>query len=67
VSHNFTVVRNTMPMFVWSDRKLDWRIRDAWSKAHVGPTSIVMRDPVLRNESQVVFRHWNEEVKTFSA
>ena len=40
-----------MPMFVWSDRKTDWRIRDAWPKTGVGPTSIVMRDPVFCNDA----------------
>ena len=56
-----------MPMFVWCDRKIDWRIRDAWPKAAVGPTSIVMCNPVFRNESQVVFRQRNQEIQTFSA
>jgi len=41
VSHNFTVVRNTMPMSVWCDRELDRRIRDTWPKAAVGTASII--------------------------
>jgi hypothetical protein len=56
-----------MPMFVWRDRKTDWRIRDSRPKAGMGSTSIVMRDPVLRNDTYVVFRQWNEEVQAFSA
>jgi hypothetical protein len=30
-----------MPMFVWRDRKIDLRMRDAWLKAAVGSTTIV--------------------------
>ena len=44
--YNLTVARNPMPMFVWCDRKIDWWIRDAWPKAAMGSTSIVMCDPV---------------------
>ena len=32
----------------------------------MGPTSIVMCNPVFRNESQVVFRQRNQEIQTFS-
>ena len=51
MSYNLTVARNPMTMFVWSDSKIDWRIRDAWPKAGVGPTSIVMCDPVFCNDA----------------
>ena len=49
VSHNLKMVRNKMPMFMWRDRKLEWRIRDAWPKAHVRPTLVVMCDPLFRD------------------
>ena len=51
MSDNITVARNAMPMFVWRDRKLDWRIRHTWPKAGVGSTSIVMCDPVFCNDA----------------
>jgi hypothetical protein len=36
VRYNLKVTWNTMPTFVWCDRKIDWRIRDARPKAGVG-------------------------------
>jgi hypothetical protein len=36
-----------MPMFVWRDRKIDWRIRDSRPKAGMGVASDIMCDPVL--------------------
>ena len=51
VSYNLKMAGNPMPMFVWRDRKIDWRIRDAWPKAAVGSTSIVMCDPVFCNDA----------------
>jgi hypothetical protein len=41
MSDNLKVTRNTMPMFVWRDRKIDLRIQDAWPKAGMGSASIV--------------------------
>jgi hypothetical protein len=38
-------------MFVWSDRKIDWRIRDSRPKAGVAAASIIMHDPVLGNDT----------------
>ena len=46
VSYNPTAARNPMPMFVRRDWNIDWRIGDAWPKTAVGPTSIVMFDPL---------------------
>ena len=67
MSYNLTVARNAMLMFVRCDRKIDWRIWDSWPKAGVGSASIVMCDPVFRNDAQVVFIQWDQEVKAFSA
>jgi hypothetical protein len=33
VSHNLTLVWNALSIFVCSDRKSDWRIRESWPKA----------------------------------
>jgi hypothetical protein len=40
-----------MPMFVWCDRKIDWRIRDARSPAAVEATPIVMFNPVFCDDA----------------
>ena len=50
-SYNFTVVRNAMPMSLWTDRKIDWRVRDAWPRSGMGSAPVIMRDAVLRNET----------------
>ena len=51
VSYDLKVVWNAVSMFVRRDRKSDWRIRDAWPEATVGPTSVVMFDPVFCNDA----------------
>jgi hypothetical protein len=40
-----------MPMFVWRDRKINWRLRDARPKAGMRAASVIMRDPVLDNDT----------------
>jgi hypothetical protein len=37
---------DAMPIFMWSDRKIDWQIRDAWPKAGMGAVAILVRDPI---------------------
>jgi len=51
VSYDLKVVWNAVSMFVRRDGKSHRRIRDARSEAGVGPTSIVMCDPVFCNDA----------------
>ena len=40
-----------IPVVVWSDREIDWRIRDSRPKAGVGATSNILHAPVLGNDT----------------
>jgi hypothetical protein len=54
VSHDLQVVWDAVSMLVWRDRKLGWRVRDSWTKAGMGPSSIVMRHPFFQDAAQLL-------------
>ncbi len=67
MTHNLKVGWNAVPMFLSCDRETGWRVRDSWPNAGVGSPVIVMREPVLQKQIQVVFRQWDEIVEAFPA
>ena len=67
MTQNLKVAWNAVPMFLSCDRETGWRIRDSWPNAGVWSTVIVMREPVLQQPTQVVFRQGDEKVEAFPA
>jgi hypothetical protein len=56
MTQNLKVVWNAVSMFLSCDRETGWRVRDSWPNAGGWSTVIVMREPVLQKQTQVVFR-----------